>query len=144
MSPEIDNLIHRLVEFRDARNWKQFHTLKNLASALSVEAAELLELTQWKKPEELENEALADGKLNAALITEIADVFIYLLLICEKLQIDPVTAAREKLIENETKYPIEKARSSAKKYSARLCSRNHTSSYLQSIKTVVRMPSLLA
>jgi hypothetical protein len=90
--------------------------LKNLASALSVEAAELLELTQWKKPEELENEALADGKLNAALITEIADVFIYLL-ICEKLQIDPVTAAREKLIENETKYPIEKARSSAKKYS---------------------------
>ncbi len=54
MSPDIAVLIRQIIEFRDARDWKQFHTLKNLASALSVEAAELLELTQWKTPEELE------------------------------------------------------------------------------------------
>jgi NTP pyrophosphatase (non-canonical NTP hydrolase) len=56
MAPEMNALLLRLLAFRDARDWKQFHTLKNLVSALSVEAAELLELAQWKTSEELEKE----------------------------------------------------------------------------------------
>lgn len=116
MSPDLTALLARLVEFRDARDWKQFHTLKNLASALSVEAGELLELTQWKTPQELE--AVHNNRdLLLALTKEAADVFIYLLLICEKLDIDPVVAASNKLLENEIKYPVEKSRGTARKYS---------------------------
>jgi NTP pyrophosphatase (non-canonical NTP hydrolase) len=116
MSPEIADLVARLIEFRDARHWRQFHTVKNLASALSVEAAELLELTQWKTPEELDMLILTDRNLNASFAEEIADVFIYLLLICERLKIDPVVAAEQKLQKNETRYPIEKSRGTARKY----------------------------
>jgi NTP pyrophosphatase (non-canonical NTP hydrolase) len=116
VSPDIAALVAQLLEFRDARDWKQFHTLKNLVSALSVEAGELLELTQWKTPEELEVE-LNDRDLKVVFAKEIADIFSYLLLICEKLNIDPVVAVREKLVENEMKYPVEKSRGSAKKYS---------------------------
>jgi NTP pyrophosphatase (non-canonical NTP hydrolase) len=116
VSPDIAALVAQLLAFRDARDWKQFHTLKNLVSALSVEAAELLELTQWKTSEELEA-ALDDRDLKLAFAKEIADIFVYLLLTCEKLNIDPLVAVREKLIENEIKYPVEKSRGSAKKYS---------------------------
>jgi hypothetical protein len=72
VSPDITALVAQLLEFRDARDWKQFHTLKNLVSALSVEAAELLELTQWKTTEELEA-ALNDQNLQVAFANEIAD-----------------------------------------------------------------------
>jgi NTP pyrophosphatase (non-canonical NTP hydrolase) len=113
---EIAALLVRLLRFRDARDWKQFHTLKNLVSALSVEAGELLELTQWKQADELEK-AVADHELKTEFSREIADVFIYLLFVCEKLGIDPVAAAQDKLLENEKKYPVEKARGTARKYS---------------------------
>ena len=105
-----------VLKFRDARDWKQFHTLKNLVSALSVEAGELLELTQGKSPQELES-TLNDEQTRAAFSREIADVFIYLLLVCEKLEIDPVAAAQDKLAENERKYPVEKSRGTSRKYS---------------------------
>ena len=71
MPPEISNLVVRLLQFRDARDWKQFHTLKNLISALSVEAGELLELTQWRSTESLEG-AQDNPELKAALTREIA------------------------------------------------------------------------
>ena len=116
MSPDLTALLAQLLEFRDARDWKQFHTLKNLVSALSVEAGELLELTQWKTPQELEG-IHNNQELLLALTQEAADVFIYLLLICEKLHVDPVEAARNKLLENERKYPVEKSRGTARKYS---------------------------
>lgn len=116
MCPEIESLVGQLLRFRDARDWKQFHTLKNLVSALSVEASELLELTQWKSSEELER-ALGSSELKRAFSSEVADVFIYLLLVCDKLGIDPILAAHNKLIENENKYPTDKARGTARKYS---------------------------
>ena len=115
MSPDIAGLTARLVQFRDARDWRQFHTLKNLVAAMNVEAGELLELTQWKETPELEKVA-SDDLLRATFSREIADVFIYLLLVCEKLGIDPVLAADQKVLENEKKYPVEKARGTARKY----------------------------
>jgi NTP pyrophosphatase (non-canonical NTP hydrolase) len=116
MSPDISALVAKILQFRDARDWKRFHTLKNLVSATAVEAAELLELTQWKTTEELEA-VRNNPELLAQLDNEVADVFIYLLLICEKLAVDPIAAARRKMAENEKRYPIEKSRGSATKYS---------------------------
>jgi NTP pyrophosphatase (non-canonical NTP hydrolase) len=116
MSSDVSVLLDRILRFRDARDWKQFHTLKNLAAALSVEAAELLELTQWKTLQELEG-AHGNPKLLKLFEGEVADVLIYLLLISEKLGIDPVKAAGDKLLDNEERYPVEKSRGSAKKYS---------------------------
>jgi NTP pyrophosphatase (non-canonical NTP hydrolase) len=116
MTTDISALRAKILEFRDARDWGQFHSLKNLVSALSVEASELLELTQWKTAQELE--AISnDPKLFYDLSKEVADVFIYLLLICEKLGIDPLQAAEDKIRENGDKYPIDKSRGSSKKYS---------------------------
>lgn len=116
MTSSIQSITERLIEFRDERDWKQFHTLKNLASALSVEAAELLELTQWKSDKELES-VKGDAADKQKFSSEIADVFAYLLLICEKLDIDPIAAAEAKIIENARKYPVDKSRGKATKYS---------------------------
>ena len=116
MSADINTLRTKLFRFRDARDWNQFHSLKNLAAALSVEAAELLELTQWKTAQQLEG-AKDDATAVARFSEEIADVFIYLLLISDKLGIDLLRAADKKLKENARRYPIKKSRGSAKKYS---------------------------
>lgn len=115
MAGDIYNLIDEIVAFRDARDWSQFHTLKNLAASLSIEAAELLELTQWKSEEELEL-ALRDEDFCSKLSDETADVLIYVLLICKKAGIDPLDAARQKLVRNEKRYPLDKSRGSSKKY----------------------------
>ena len=115
MGPDLQQLLQRIVSFRDERDWKQFHSLKNLTCALAVEAAELMEPTQWKSAEELER-SLADPILKASFAGEIADVFIYLLLVCEKLGVDPIEAANQKLLENAKRYPADKARGSSKKY----------------------------
>ena len=116
MAPELQQLTNKLIQFRDERDWAQFHTLKNLTAALSVEAAELLELTQWRTDVELEAGKL-EPMLRMEFSTEVADVFLYLLLIGEKLGIDIIEAAEAKLIENGRKYPADKARGTAKKYS---------------------------
>jgi NTP pyrophosphatase (non-canonical NTP hydrolase) len=105
-----------LLEFRDERNWAQFHTLRNLIVSLNLEAAELLELTQWKSDEEMF--ALAGrADIQEALRDECADVLLYLLLIADKAGIDLEQAARAKLDKNATKYPIEKSYGSSRKYS---------------------------
>lgn len=104
-----------LREFRDARDWRQFHSLRNLIVSLNLEAAELLELTQWKSDAEVE--ALpADPATREALSDECADVLLYLLLVADTAGIDLAEAARAKLVKNAAKYPVETARGSRAKY----------------------------
>lgn len=108
-------LIERLIAFRDARDWRQFHSLKNLLLSLSLEAAELLELAQWKGDAQLEAE-LEQPALKARLEEECADVFLYLLMICNHAGIDLIQAAHSKIDRNAEKYPPDKARAVAHKY----------------------------
>ena len=104
-----------LKAFRDERNWQQFHTLRNLITSLNLEAAELLELTQWKTGAEVE--ALpANPESAEALRDECADILLYLLLIADKAGIDLAEAARNKLVKNAEKYPVAKAFGSRAKY----------------------------
>lgn len=104
-----------LLQFRDERDWRQFHTLRNLIVSLNLEAAELLELTQWKSDAEVE--ALpADPGAAEALRDECADILLYLLLIADAAGIDLAAAARAKLAKNADKYPVHKARGSRAKY----------------------------
>ena len=103
-------LTQALRQFRDERNWAQFHTLRNLIVSLNLEAAELLELTQWKSEEEML------GISGEALRDECADILLYLLLIADKAGIDLAAAAREKLAKNAAKYPVDKAYGSRAKY----------------------------
>ena len=109
----ITSLQQKLRSFSNDRDWNQFHSPKNLAMALSVESAELLEVFQWLSEEEskqLSNEDLEKARM------EIADVFIYLLRIADKLNIDLRTAAEDKISVNERKYPSKLVKGSAKKY----------------------------
>jgi NTP pyrophosphatase (non-canonical NTP hydrolase) len=109
------DLTSRLIAFRDERDWAQFHTAKNLMVSLALEAAELLELAQWKTDAQLD-QALADPGLKARLGEECADVFLYLLLLCERAGIDLAAAASAKIEANAVKYPAALARGNALKY----------------------------
>ena len=113
--PSIEELTEMTVAFRDARNWEQFHTVKNLLVSLNLEASELLELIQWKDDATVEEEATTEG-FRERLAEECADIFIYLLLICRTADIDLAEAAEMKIKRNSEKYPAEKAYGSAKKY----------------------------
>lgn len=110
------NLTKHLLTFRDDRDWRQFQTLKNLLLSINLEAAELLELAQWKSDDEVEA-MLEDEEFMERLGEECADVFLYMLLICERANIDLLSVAERKLKINEVKYPVELARGNAKKYS---------------------------
>jgi NTP pyrophosphatase (non-canonical NTP hydrolase) len=104
------SLISKLIAFRDARDWKQFHDPKNLAIALGIEASELNELFLWKKETDL-------ATVNQERIAEeLADVMIYALLLCEHYGFDPKTIIADKIATNGKKYPVEKARGRADKY----------------------------
>jgi len=107
MACDVDQLIRQIVEFRDRRNWAQFHNPKDLALGLSIEAAELNELFLWKKPEE------ADP---ARVREELADILIFALMLLEKYGLDLEEIVQEKLAANAEKYPADKARNSAAKY----------------------------
>jgi len=107
MTCDLDQLIQKIIEFRDKRNWAQFHNPKDLALGLSIEAAELNELFLWKKPDE------ADP---ARVREELADVLIFVLMLLEKYGLDFEKIVLEKLAANEEKYPPEKSRNSAAKY----------------------------
>jgi dCTP diphosphatase len=111
---------HGLTQIRDAlrefaaeRDWDQFHSPKNLATALSVEAAELLECFQWLS--EAESRALTPQQLSHVR-EEMADVLNYLVRLADKLDVNLLEAAREKIGKNALKYPADKARGNAKKY----------------------------
>ena len=112
MSDSIDQLSKRLAQFAKARDWEQFHTPKNLSMALIAEAAELVEHFQWLTPEQ--SEALSDEKREAVRM-ELADIQIYLLRICERLDIDIVAAARDKMAINEKRFPVDQFRGRANK-----------------------------
>ena len=107
MACDVNQLIRQIVEFRDQRNWAQFHNPKDLALGLSIEAAELNELFLWKKPEE------ADP---ARVREELADILIFTLMLLEKYGLDLEEIVQEKLAANAEKYPADKARNSAAKY----------------------------
>lgn len=113
MNSDLQSLTQALRDFAKEREWEQFHSPKNLASALTVEASELLEHFQWLTEEQSRNLS-ADKKAEVA--AEAADVFLYLLQLCDKLQIDLVEAARTKLAVNAEKYPVDRALGSSKKY----------------------------
>jgi dCTP diphosphatase len=103
----------RLREFADARDWNQFHSPKNLAMALIAEAAELVEHFQWLTEEESTH--LAPQK-KAEVADELADVLTYLVRMADKLDIDLLAAASAKIERNEARYPADRARGSARKY----------------------------
>jgi dCTP diphosphatase len=113
MSEALRALQQRVAAFAAARDWEPFHSPKNLAMALSVEAAELVEEFQWLT--EAESKAL-DAERRARVRLELADVFIYLLRIADKLGVDLVAAANAKIVLNEKKYPAERVRGDARKY----------------------------
>ncbi len=108
---EIKELTKLLTQFRDERDWSQFHDSKNLALALSIEAAEINELFLWKNSEEefnaIDNERLAE---------EVADVLAYTLLLADRLALEPAEIVKAKIEKNRSKYPAEKVRGSSKKY----------------------------
>jgi len=114
-SHSIQSLTERLISFRDERDWRQFHSLKNLIVSLNLEATEVLELTQWKKDEEVEI-ATENPEFMENLSHEIADTFLYLLMISERTGIDLMQAASDKIDHNTAKYPVEKSRGNATKY----------------------------
>ncbi|MGN6739511.1 nucleotide pyrophosphohydrolase [Dyella sp.] len=114
MNDEIQRLQAALQVFAQEREWEQFHSPKNLATALSVEAAELLEHFQWLTEEQSRS---LPGSKRDAVAEEVADVFLYLLQLSDKLGIDPLDAARRKLQLNAIKYPVERAKGTSKKYS---------------------------
>lgn len=105
-----DETIQRVIQFRDDRDWKQFHTPKDLAISMSLEAAELLELFQWSGTD-LDCEAKRDK-----LREELADVLSYCILMADVCGLDLDEIMNEKVTKNEAKYPVEKARGSAAKY----------------------------
>jgi len=104
---DIEQIIKKLVEFNNERDWDQFHNPKDLAVAINVEAGELLELFLWKNPEDADKEKVKK---------ELADIFAFAFLLANKYNLDVREIIQEKIEENGRKYPIEKAKGSAKKY----------------------------
>ena len=108
---EFDKLKEALVAFRDERDWEQFHDSKNLASAIGIEAAELNELFLWKNSKE-DIESVNKERLSE----ELADVFSFAILLAEKEGLDISEIVLDKIRKNNLKYPVEKAKGTAKKY----------------------------
>ena len=99
--------VQKLIEFRDNRDWKQFHNSKDLALAISIEAGELLELFLWKDNEDFKKERLEE---------ELADIFSFGLLLAEKHNLDVFEIIEKKINKNNEKYPVSKAKGNARKY----------------------------
>ncbi len=109
----IAELKEKIRKFRDDRNWAQFHNPKDMAISISIEAAELLEHFQWKDKLEVDKKVKEDKN---KIEEEMADIYIYLLEMSDNLGIDLIEAAKKKMAKNEIKYPVEKAKGNAKKY----------------------------
>lgn len=107
------SLRERLRDFAAARDWDQFHSPKNLAMALVAEAGELVEHFRWLT--EAQSAALTP-QVRAQVEHEIADVLIFLVRLCDKLDVDPLAAAAAKIAINESRYPVDKARGNARKH----------------------------
>jgi NTP pyrophosphatase (non-canonical NTP hydrolase) len=121
MNPEsrgdfgMDALVKAVLAFRDERDWKQFHNPKDLAISIVLEAAELLEHFQWRHPSEVEG-FLAAEENRRRLGDEMADVLILLISLADAAGLNLLEAAQAKLQQNALKYPVERARGSARKY----------------------------
>lgn len=105
--------LKQIIKFRDQRDWKKFHEPKNLAISLCLEASEVLELFQWTKDNKLPKESVSELK------KELADTYYWLILLSHEFGIDLETALKEKMIENEKKYPIQLAKGNSIKYNKR-------------------------
>lgn len=103
----MDEIIQKLLEFRNERDWEQFHNPKDLAVAINVEAGELLELYLWKNADEAKVEKVRE---------ELADVFAYAFLLADKYGFDVKQIVLEKIAKNAAKYPVDKAKGNATKY----------------------------
>ncbi|MBK1720407.1 nucleotide pyrophosphohydrolase [Thiocystis violacea] len=114
MPDSLDRLNARLLQFARERDWEQFHSPKNLAMALAGEAGELLEHFQWLT--EAQSAELDDEKRREVAL-ELADILLYLIRLSERLGIDPIAAAEEKIAINERRYPVEKVRGDARRAS---------------------------
>ena len=103
----MEEIIAALIKFRNDRDWEQFHNSKDLALAISIESAELLELFLWKKAEDADKEKIKE---------ELADVFSFAFLLAHKYNLDVKSIILEKIEKNAKKYPVDKSRGTAKKY----------------------------
>ena len=110
---DITKIQNQLRDFASERDWEQFHTPKNLAMALSVEASELVEIFQWITPDKSKS---PDQKQLDSIRSEVADIAMYLIRFCSILDIDLEEAIKRKIIHNEDKYPISLSKGNAKKY----------------------------
>ena len=113
---DITKIQNQLRDFASEREWEQFHTPKNLAMALSVEASELVEIFQWLTPDESKS---PDQKQLDPIRSEVADIAMYLIRFCSVLDIDLEEAIKRKIVQNEDKYPISLSKGNAKKYNQR-------------------------
>jgi NTP pyrophosphatase (non-canonical NTP hydrolase) len=114
MTPDpLNTLREEIRTFAAERDWQQFHTPKNLVMALSVEVSELMEHFQWLTPEQ---SAMLDASKRGEVAQELADVLIYLIRLSDVLGVDLALAAQEKIRLNAEKYPVEKAKGLAAKY----------------------------
>jgi NTP pyrophosphatase (non-canonical NTP hydrolase) len=110
---DVDALISKIVDFRDARDWKKFHNAKDLALSLVLEANEVMEHFQWKNNEEITGYLISKKE---EIGEELADVLYWVLLMSHDFDIDIVEALHKKLQKNETKYPVEKSKGRHTKY----------------------------
>lgn len=113
MDQKIDQLVGRIIAFRDARDWEQFHNPKDLAISLVLEAAEVMEHFQWKNKEEMEKHTVEHKQ---DIGEELADVLYWVLLMGHDMKIDVLAALEDKMTKNEAKYPVEKAMGKHTKY----------------------------
>jgi len=104
---DLTDVIQKLLQFRDERDWQQFHNSKDLALAINIESAELLELFLWKGNEEVSKEKLKD---------ELADILSFCFLLAEKHQLSVTDIVSDKIAKNQLKYPVDKAKGNARKY----------------------------
>ena len=109
----MDSIEMDIIKFRDERDWKQFHNARTLAVSIVIESAELLELFQWAKDEEIEE--IVEKKLDK-IKDEIADIYVYLVILAHDLDINLQDAVKEKMKKNAQKYPVDKAKGTSKKY----------------------------
>lgn len=111
--PDIQKMTKRVIDFRDARDWKQYHNPKDAALSLVLESAEVMEHFQWKSQKEMENH-IKDNK--SAIAAELADVFYWVLLMSHDFEIDLIDEFEKKMLKNEAKYPVDKASGKHNKY----------------------------
>ena len=111
--PNLKEIEERIIRFREERDWCQFHNPRSLATSISIEAAELLEVFQWCKDDEVTR--IAAERL-PHIREELGDILIYLIMMAHDLNIDLIEAAAEKVSLNEVRYPIDRAKGKATKY----------------------------